>query len=115
MNNLPLVLIGTLSGDLNFTRFPTLDLAISGLLNIGTLAAALVAVAVLVYGGVMYITSTGDSQKTEKAQNTIIYALVGLVIVGLAWLLVGFILKALGITGTSLQEAVEETVAIFIR
>ncbi|MBN1374181.1 hypothetical protein JW962_02495 [Candidatus Dojkabacteria bacterium] len=104
-----------LGGALNFTKFDTLEDAIKSLLRLGTLAAALVAVVMLIYGGLAYIISTGDSQKTEKAQNTIIYSLVGLVIVGLAWLLVEFILKVLGIEGDLFNEVESDIVASLIR
>lgn len=46
--------------------------------------AGLVAVAFIVIGAIGYITSSGDTNKLQKAKNTIIYALIGLAIVGLA-------------------------------
>lgn len=35
----------------------------------------------LVYGGVQYITSSGDKAQTESARNKITYSIIGLVIV----------------------------------
>ena len=40
-----------------------------------------VATLVIIYGGILYITSGGDSQKTERAKKVITYALIGIVIV----------------------------------
>lgn len=74
----------------------TLDEVIRRFLNVGSAIAALVAVVVLIYGGIQYMLSSGDSNKTEKAQNTIIYAVVGLVVTAVAWLVIGFILNVLG-------------------
>jgi cytochrome bd-type quinol oxidase subunit 2 len=82
-------------------KWDSIDAFISALLNIFTAVTGLIAVAILIYGGVMYMLSSGNEQKTEKAQNTIIYALVGIVIIGLSRLLVGFILKF--VTGEGFQ------------
>ena len=43
------------------------------------------AVGYLIYGGVMFLTSGGDSEKTTKARNTILYAIVGIVIIVLSY------------------------------
>lgn len=53
---------------------------------IGT--AGVVAVIYIVIGGISYMTSAGDSSKLQKAKNTILYALIGLVIVALAEIIV---------------------------
>ncbi|MDO4759814.1 MAG: pilin, partial [Candidatus Saccharibacteria bacterium] len=46
--------------------------------------AGVVCVVFLVYGAVSYVTSSGDSAKTVRAKNAILYSLIGLAIVGLA-------------------------------
>jgi len=71
--------------------------------NIGTAAASLVkifsiivgvvAVIMIIYGGFRYITSGGDSGRVGAAKNSLIYAIVGLVIVALAQLIVHFVLN----------------------
>lgn len=53
--------------------------------------ASLIAIGLVVYGGVTYITSQGSPDKTKQALKTIINALVGLVISIIAAALVGFI------------------------
>lgn len=55
----------------------------------------LVAIVVIVYGGVQYMTSTGDSGKTKKARETIIYAAVGLVICALAFAITQFVIDSI--------------------
>jgi hypothetical protein len=50
----------------------------------------------LIYGGFKYITSGGDEQSTKSARDTIIYALVGLVIVAFAQIIVKFVLHNVG-------------------
>ncbi|HOU75801.1 MAG TPA: pilin [Candidatus Dojkabacteria bacterium] len=81
------------------TDAASLDEVIRRFLNVASAVAALIAVVILIYGGIQYMISSGDSNKTEKAQNTIIYAIVGLVITAIAWLVIGFILNVLGGSG----------------
>jgi len=55
--------------------------------------AAIIFAAALVYGGAMYIMSTGDEAQAHKAKLIIIYALLGLVIIGLAGIAVNAFLN----------------------
>lgn len=50
-----------------------------------------VAVVMIIIGGFLYLTSGGDSNRVASAKNTIIYAIVGLVIALLAQALVRFV------------------------
>jgi len=50
-------------------------------------------VIMLVYGGVRYIMSAGDSGKVGEAKNTILYAIIGLIVCIVAYALVRFILQ----------------------
>ena len=52
----------------------------------------LVAVVFVVVGGINYMTSAGDAAKTQKAKNTILYALIGLVVCALAFAIVNFVI-----------------------
>jgi hypothetical protein len=47
----------------------------------------------IIIGGFQYITSSGDSGKVGTAKNTILYAIIGLVIVALAQFIVRFVLS----------------------
>ena len=47
----------------------------------------------IIYGGFKYISSGGDSGKVTEAKNTIIYAVIGLVVVALAQFIVQFVLN----------------------
>lgn len=62
--------------------------------NVFSLIVGLAAVIMIIYGGLRYITSGGDSGSVGNAKNTIIYALVGLLIVALAQTIVHFVLNA---------------------
>ena len=61
--------------------------------TIGVLA--LVAVVVIVLGGVQYTTSAGDPGKVKKAKDSILYGIIGLVIAILAFSIVNFVLSSL--------------------
>lgn len=50
----------------------------------------------LVYGGFLWLQSSGDKQKWDRARRTIIYALLGLVIMSLALVIVNVIASAFG-------------------
>lgn len=50
----------------------------------------LVAVIYIIIGGVNYMTANGDTSKLEKAKKTILYALIGLVVSALAFVIVQF-------------------------
>jgi hypothetical protein len=58
--------------------------------------AGLVAVAYVLYGGFQYVSSQGQSDKTARAQNTIIDALVGVAIAVVAISVVSFLGNKLG-------------------
>ena len=57
--------------------------------------AALTAVGFIVYGGVMFTTSNGDASKVGKARKMLLYSIVGLVIVILAFAITTFVINAL--------------------
>lgn len=54
---------------------------------------ALLAVVFVIYGGFMWLTSGGDESKIEKAKKIISGAVVGLIIVILAWAIVIFVAR----------------------
>lgn len=58
--------------------------------------AALVAVGYVIYGGFRFMTSNGSADETQKARETIINALVGVVLATLAASIVAFIGNKLG-------------------
>ncbi|HVE80552.1 MAG TPA: hypothetical protein VNA68_00180 [Candidatus Dormibacteraeota bacterium] len=57
--------------------------------------AGAVAVVIIIIGGIGYVTSTGDPARITKAKNTILYAVMGLIVALLAYAVVGFVLTRL--------------------
>lgn len=82
-----------ISGGSSTTAANDLPTAIINILNgvLGVLAA--VAVVVIVIGGINYMTSAGDAAKVKKAKDTILYAVIGLVVCALAAVIVNFVVK----------------------
>ena len=67
--------------------------AAQGIVKIFSIIVGVAAVIMIIYGGFRYITSGGDSGRVGSAKNSLIYAIVGLVIVALAQLIVHFVLN----------------------
>lgn len=53
----------------------------------------IISVIMLIYGGLRYILSGGDSKKVTDAKNTILYAIIGLIISILAYAIVNFVIN----------------------
>ncbi|MDO8265398.1 MAG: pilin [Candidatus Saccharibacteria bacterium] len=66
---------------------------ISNIVNLASLVVGVVAVIMVIVGGFKYVTSQGDSGGITSAKNTIIYAVVGLIIVALAQVIVRFVVN----------------------
>ncbi len=57
-------------------------------------------VLVIIIGGIFYIISGGESGKTEAAKGWILYAVVGLIVALLGWVIVNTVITGLNKTGT---------------
>ncbi len=71
----------------------TVSDTIKTVINIMSVFAGAAAVIMLIVGGFRYVTSSGNAEATKSAKNTIIYALVGLVIVAFAQIIVQFVIN----------------------
>lgn len=58
--------------------------------------SAAVAVLFLIIGGLQYITASGNEKRAEAAKSTILYAVIGLVVILLSFVIVGFINANIG-------------------
>lgn len=63
-------------------------------INIFSIVVGSISVIMIIIGGFRYIISAGDSNNVTGAKNTILYAIVGLVIVLFSQIIVRFVLKA---------------------
>ena len=66
---------------------------VSKVINFLLFFVGVISVIMIIYGGVRYTTSAGDSGKVTNAKNTILYAIVGLIVSILAYAIVNFVVK----------------------
>ncbi len=55
----------------------------------------ILAVVMIIYSGIRYITAHGDKSQVESAKNTLIYSIVGLVVAIVAYAVVSFVISRL--------------------
>lgn len=65
---------------------------VNTIINVALGVIGLVAVVMIILGGVQYTTSSGDAAKVKKAKDTILYGIIGLVVALLAFAIVNFVL-----------------------
>ena len=63
--------------------------------NVVLYIVGIIAVAMLIIGGIRYVVSGGDAKKVTDAKNTVLYAIIGLIIAFLAYAIVNFVISAL--------------------
>lgn len=64
---------------------------VTGIMNTVYFWAGLIAVLVIVIAGFFYVTSNGDSNQVNRAKNAILGAVVGLVVVVMAFTITAFV------------------------
>lgn len=69
-----------------------LSKTLKDIINLLTIIIGIVSVIMIIISGFRFITSNGDSNSIASARNTLIYAIVGLIIVAFAQLIVKFVL-----------------------
>lgn len=58
-----------------------------------------ISVIMLIVGGIRYVVSGGDSSAVQNAKNTILYAIVGVVVAILAYAVVNFVIGSFAANG----------------
>lgn len=71
----------------------TINNTVQRAIRIFQIIVGLISVFMLIFGGLKYITSGGESSGITGAKNTILYAVIGLVVVALAQVIVQFVLN----------------------
>ena len=73
------------------TQNTSVNTLIRNVINILLWAIGIVSVIMIIIGGIRYATSNGDSNQVSAAKNTIMYAVIGLVIAIFAYAIVYFV------------------------
>lgn len=63
------------------------------IINVFSWIVGVVAVIFAIYAGFIYVTSGGEQSKIKLAKDTLLYVVIGLVVVALSQVLVQFVLK----------------------
>lgn len=69
--------------------------AFTNITNTALFLIGAISVIMLIYGGIRYTISGGEASNVAAAKNTILYAIVGLVVALLAYAIVNFVVGAL--------------------
>lgn len=78
----------------NVTNVATLNcipVVFTQIINYAMAFAGVVALFFIVYSGARYVTSGGEPKAVEGAKNTLTWAIIGLVVIVLAWAIINFI------------------------
>ncbi len=93
--NDPCAIVGptetTPDGKVEFSMQKALPRIILAIIDILLRVAGIVAVGYMIFGGIKYTLSQGEASEVEKAKNTVLNALIGLVVAVLATTIVMFI------------------------
>ena len=74
---------------------PSLTEFIKTIINVLLFVIGAVAVIMIIIGGIRYVVSGGDQNAVTGAKNTILYAIIGIVVAVLAYAVVNFVLTSL--------------------
>ena len=98
----PVAAIGTLSDGASQSRGADQPADLFGnagvftkISNIMLYLIGAIAVIMIIFGGIRYVISGGNSSQVQGAKNTIIYALIGVVVAILAYAAVNFVIGTL--------------------
>ena len=77
----------------------TINKIITWVLDLFSVIVGIAAVIMIVVGGFKYTISGGDSARVTSAKDTILFAIVGLVVVALAQVIVHFVIHNVQVAG----------------
>ena len=64
------------------------------IINVVIGVLGVVAVAVVIYGGFLFLTAQGDPGKIKKGKDSITWGIIGLIIALLSWSIINFVLSS---------------------
>ena len=85
-----------LENTINLTSYESLEAFIQYLLNYAIGTSVLLAVIALIISGFKYMFAMGDEEKIKGATQSLVFALLGLILVFIAPILVQYIISVLG-------------------
>lgn len=99
----------------NVPRVNANAMTLAGVLTWIYMIMGVLAVVFVIIGGLRYILSNGDSSKLAQAKNTIMYAIIGLVLVILAYAVTQFVVQVVdGSSWTGFRDSVINTLLFVV-
>jgi hypothetical protein len=77
---------------INESATNTANSIVADTVNLLSAIVGVLAVIMIIYAGFRYVTSGGSDEAVKGAKNTILYAIIGLVVVALAQIIVHFVI-----------------------
>lgn len=65
---------------------------LQNVLNVVFALAGAIAIAFIIFGGIKFITSQGEAAEIKKARDTILYSVIGLVVVISSYFLISYVI-----------------------
>ena len=75
-------------------------------INLMLFVVGVLAIFMMIYGGIRYVLSGGDNTRVKDAKNTILYAIVGLVVAILGYAVVNWVVQIVGSGATDSSATV---------
>jgi len=73
---------------------------IGATVNLLFVVAIIIAVIFLIYGGIRWIMSKGEKEKVEESRNHVVAAIVGLIMILLAYFIINLVISFFGLGGS---------------
>lgn len=83
------------------------------IINLMLFIVGVLAIFMMIYGGIRYVLSGGDNGKVKDAKNTILYAIVGLIVAILGYAIVNWVVSVVGSGATSTGGEAAEVGLLF--
>lgn len=90
--------LGAAEGAQGLARDTDGNSIVTTIINILLWLVVILSVIMLIFGGIKYATSAGSSEKITSAKNTIMYAIIGLIIAVFSWALISWITTTLEVS-----------------
>lgn len=88
---------GQISAPTNIPSGVSLGSIITAFLGVFMTLGILIAIVFIAYGAILWITSGGDKTKVEKARKTLLYSVVGVIVIALSFVIINAISAVIGV------------------
>lgn len=96
--NIPTMDWGSCLSNGDIATIACVPIVLQNIINFLLMFAGIIAVFLIVYSGIKFVTSSGDPQKVESARKTLTYAIIGFVFILFSFVTINFIAQFTGVT-----------------